>query len=368
MNLDQIAVFDFGSHETRGGFSRDDAPKATLPSIVAFNNKSESLIGNSIKEKLEFSNYQYPLKRGCVNDMDLYEKLVDYTFKELNIDPPEYCTLITEPLDNSKENQCKLAQLYFETFCTVGFYWIEQPVLALFASGRTTGVIVDVGENQTQILPCYDMYSISKLSTKKINIGSGDVTDYLLKQLNDQGIYYHSSYDREIVRAMKEDITFTSETDELFATKDLEKSYKLPDGKNVILGEERYQCNELLFKPYLNGFTNLPGVVDLTMNLILECDLSFRQDFRKNIVLSGGGTLSKGFPERFQYEAKKMVSSNNTVRVTALPERKYSTWIGAAIISSLNRFSQSWISKDIYDESGLDYALRLNYKNIKGLF
>jgi len=40
------------------------------------------------------------------------------------------------------------------------------------------------------------------------------------------------------------------------------------------------------------------------------------------------------------------------VRAVALPEGKYSSWIGGSILASLSAFQKMWISKQEYDESG----------------
>jgi len=59
-----------------------------------------------------------------------------------------------------------------------------------------------------------------------------------------------------------------------------------------------------------------------------------------------------GLSDRMQKEITALAPSSMKVKVIALPERKYSAWIGGSIIASLSTFQQMWISKQEYDESG----------------
>ncbi|KFG54126.1 actin-related protein ARP1, partial [Toxoplasma gondii MAS] len=40
------------------------------------------------------------------------------------------------------------------------------------------------------------------------------------------------------------------------------------------------------------------------------------------------------------------------IRISAPPERKYSTWIGGSILASLATFKKMWVSKQEYEEYG----------------
>ncbi|GAA5915474.1 uncharacterized protein JCM6883_004824 [Sporobolomyces salmoneus] len=53
-----------------------------------------------------------------------------------------------------------------------------------------------------------------------------------------------------------------------------------------------------------------------------------------------------------QKEITALAPSSMKVKIVAPPERKYSVWIGDAILASLSTFQQMWVSKQEYDESG----------------
>ena len=158
----------------------------------------------------------------------------------------------------------------------------------------------------------------------------------------------------------------------------LEKSYELPDGQVITVGNERFRCPEALFQPSFLGRES-SGIHEATYNSIMKCDIDIRKDLYGNIVMSGGTTMFPGIADRMQKEIVKYVllwtsilfyhilsnsisfiftnfsslaPSTMKVKIIAPPERKYSVWIGGSILSSLSTFQQMWISKEEYDEAG----------------
>lgn len=59
-----------------------------------------------------------------------------------------------------------------------------------------------------------------------------------------------------------------------------------------------------------------------------------------------------GFADRMQNEMTALALPENTIRIAASPERKYSTWIGGSILGSFSIFRKMCISKQDYDDSG----------------
>ena len=131
----------------------------------------------------------------------------------------------------------------------------------------------------------------------------------------------------------------------------LEKSYELPDGQVITIGNERFRAPEALFQPSFLGL-EAQGIHETTYNSIMKCDLDIRKDLYGNIVMSGGTTMYAGISDRMQKEITALAPSSMKVKIVAPPERKYSVWIGGSILASLSTFQQMWISKQEYDESG----------------
>jgi centractin len=94
------------------------------------------------------------------------------------------------------------------------------------------------------------------------------------------------------------------------------------------------------------------GVHDCLVHAILRSDMDLRKTLFSQIVLSGGSTLFPGFGDRLLYEIRKKAPRDIKIRISAPPQRQYSTWIGGSILASLATFKTMWITKAEYEEHG----------------
>lgn len=355
----QTVIIDNGSGMIKYGFAGNENPRNAFPTTVGklpSHANSDIYIGNDAYSKAGVIILRYPIEHGIVKNWDDMEKIWHHTFeKELKIDPAEHPVLITEAMRNPTSNREKMIQIFFETFNVPSFYIGPQAHLSLIGSGRITGIVCDIGEGVTQIVPIYNHYIFNK-AIMRANFGGRDLTDYLQKMLNKRDNIFRTEGERLLVCEAKEKKTYVAldyeaELQRYESVVDLNEPFKLCDGKIITLSDERVRCPELLFKPYLNGF-EYDGIDKMIFDSIMMSNIGARKDLFSNIILSGGCSMLKGFPERIEKEITNFAPLKSKIKVVAAPDRKDYVWIGGSILASLPTFQQMVIKHDEYNDVG----------------
>ncbi|KAJ8789457.1 hypothetical protein J1605_021984, partial [Eschrichtius robustus] len=380
----QPVVIDNGSGVIKAGFAGDQIPKYCFPNyvgrpkhvrVMAGALEGDIFIGPKAEEHRGLLSIRYPMEHGIVKDWNDMERIWQYVYSkdQLQTFSEEHPVLLTEAPLNPRKNRERAAEVFFETFNVPALFISMQAVLSLYATGRTTGVVLDSGDGVTHAVPIYEGFAMPH-SIMRIDIAGRDVSRFLRLYLRKEGYDFHSSSEFEIVKAIKERACYLSINPQKDETLETEKAqYYLPDGSTIEgpslcslgpltykvlperglpshlvtkpwaegplpfpppegpqpppqpeklaappqIGPSRFRAPELLFRPDLIGEES-EGIHEVLVFAIQKSDMDLRRTLFSNIVLSGGSTLFKGFGDRLLSEVKKLAPKDVKIRAVRI--------------------------------------------------
>ncbi|KAM9901211.1 hypothetical protein OXX79_004679 [Metschnikowia pulcherrima] len=377
------AVLDQGTGFVKIGRAGTNFPDYTFPSLVGRPilraeernalvpeniEIKDIMCGSEASEVRSLLQISYPMENGIIKNWEDMEHLWDYAFYErMKVSTPGQKILLTEPPMNPLKNRETMCDVMFEKYQFGGVYVAIQAVLALYAQGLSSGVVVDSGDGVTHIVPVYESVVLNHL-TRRLDVAGRDVTRNLINLLLRRGYAFNRTADFETVRQIKEKLCYVSCDLTLDAklaneTTTLVEQYELPDGRIIKLGSERFEAPECLFQPNLVDVEQA-GVGETLFNTIQAADVDIRSSLYKAIVLSGGSSMYPGLPSRLEKELKQLWLTRVLhgdadrldkfkVRIEDPPRRRHMVFIGGAVLANImaNK-DHMWISRQEWEEQG----------------
>jgi centractin len=327
--------------------------------------EGEHFVGKRASELRGLLSLRHPMQHGIVNDWADQERVWQHCYGELRAQAKEHPLLITEAPLNPRAQRERAAELLFEAFGVPALFVSQQAILSLYASGRTTGLVLDCGAGTSSATPVFEGFALPH-AIERVDLAGRDVTLHLQRLLRRAGYTFRTSAELEVVRDVKESLCFVA-LDAAKAESSGASSaaaavaaggadaarpqqYRLPDGQLIELGAERFRAPEILFRPSLVGDES-HGVADCVASAVRRADLELRRPLWGNIVLSGGTTLLPGFGERLLHELKAL-GGDVKINISAPKERRFSTWMGGSILATLGTFKQMWVLRKEYEDEG----------------
>lgn len=109
---------------------------------------------------------------------------------------------------------------------------------------------------------------------------------------------------------------------------------------------------------------NMAGLSQLVHRSLLQLDIDLKPQLANNIIVTGAASFIPGLTERL-YQELCYLNPGLKIRVNASGngiERKYSSWVGGSILASLGTFHQLWVSKQEYEEEGVDRLVTSRFR------
>lgn len=405
------AVLDMGSHSTRVGFAGDTAPRMRQRTCVVKGKATFTDVCDVLDHVTDPAAAATVMQKGVVADWEAYEELLGRVARMLDLESTDNHTplLVTEKALVPTHQRQKIAELLFETHHVVATSFALTPVLSLYASGLSTGVAVELGHEQSHVVPVFQGLSLFH-ATHCLDMGGADVTRHftsLMSAVAESRVPVLGSmtptqrdamweYIKERHCAVADDAQTFSQSSRIGAVVGpsgsmsphtagaqsgedrLREECVLPDGTALpISGAARFIPGECYFQPGLSPTLQHPrdqsAVVDevllrtthtpiaissLVVDAMQRCDHDLLATFASHIVVSGGASLLRGFTPRLEAEVQTSlatasgVHNSGTARVYADVERRDAAFVGGSIWASLPAAQSLWVTKADYDEIG----------------
>ncbi|CAL6015512.1 Actin [Hexamita inflata] len=351
-------IVDIGSYTTKFGEAGSEIPiefrtclctqrypNSMFASLGSFQQKQLKL--QQQEQILASSEYRglYKMRNvvpdnGRVHSSEDFIKVLNYVKSQFR-QQIQKITLILPPL-TSETVQKQVQQYLFEQINVQEVLISTGGAFALYTTGRTEGMLLNVGDTTSFVQPVLNNQSV--LDRYQIsNIGGRQISQMLLKQvysIQSQFGYVseatgNESYDLELIYDLKHKLADFS------APANTNVSYELPDGATMNINRGSIQnCCNILF----NKEQEQQSLTELIKNSVKEIPTELHHKLYKNLVVSGGSTLINGFGQKLLDELK--AQKNTEIEIFGSKNRSIAAFQGASACAMLSGFAGFYIRKE----------------------
>ncbi|KAE8987940.1 hypothetical protein PR002_g21911 [Phytophthora rubi] len=296
----------------------------------------------------------------------------------------------------------QMVEVAMEELGVPALFCAKSAVLACYANGRTSGLVVEMRATYTSVTSVHEGYAFAYPKSQVALFGGHDLDAFLRQKLSPQLTrsweqrVETTSLEQEVNRRKRQSWSYVVEAKESGLCRVADGpfdeaqnaqlpliNYELPDKTVVAMGTERFSVAEHYFLGETAATTEsasavsdgpgmrLPELICETGGLTTETEL--RKELFQNIVLTGGSSCFENMPTRIEREVVTTLSgtplpltasgnsgaaggftSSLRVKVVAAhaQERRVGSFLGGSILASLGSFHEMWMSKAEYAEHG----------------
>ena len=318
--LPKILIIDFGSSETKIGFSGKLDPQYIIPTVIGYSKFiSDFMPGSDIQDYIGDDaisirgvlKLHYPINKGVIVDWEQLEKFLYIFFQsKLRIDPKYLSFILTIPDNADLDYRNKLKTLFNEKFKGKDLKLVNQGFLALRKYNLESGIVIDAGNTKINVIPYFRNKFVNQ-GFKQMELGGKTIVDRLQKLLlANKGYRFVSVAERMILEQMNEKLGYISLVSYDNSKRTVpEKTYELPDGQIISITPEISDAPEIIFTPELAEIP-VNSLQKTIFESLIACNQDERSEIVKNIILVGGLTKMSGFKERLEVELNKQFSSS----------------------------------------------------------
>ncbi|XP_062500156.1 actin-like [Corticium candelabrum] len=319
-------IIDNGHGFMKAGFSGEkQLPTVTIPC------RDDVLLGDFVVEKVQEE------RLPTVNLDSLKEMWKDAIYR-LKADPTECIFVLTANRLFTEKDYHAIAEIMSEEIGAEGLGICNESSFPMIWYGKRTGVYVDCGELITSVVVFHDG---RRLSDNVLNFGGRDVTLKLLSSLQQNGYDQLDSQNLDHLKEIRKikheygriSTDYEREMQLACKTKPTSVLCQLDPQQVLVMRNEHFACSEGLFHPHHFG-KRQSGIHHAVCRAIVSQPIDKQAALYESILLCGGTTLLKSFPERLSTEIANFMKVRTPVKVIAHEGREHSVWLGANMLET----------------------------------